>query len=187
MLKKNCDHHLISTQVKYEVDLDLANRDGKKLPEGSRVEYRKEAYDPLTAVDGVIVKVDEKKECKACGRQFLTPFPDICPDCYVECKPCPSEERCGWTCKPCVGVLKTGEPCTRDENCPKCVIAASLMCAFGWGTAWRRHVRHSLSFDLQRAQVRASTAAAASTARGASPRPLSTRGRIPQKRSATRS
>ena len=49
-------HHLISTQVKYEVDLDLANRDGKKLPEGSRVEYRKEAYDPLTAVDGVIVK-----------------------------------------------------------------------------------------------------------------------------------
>ena len=84
------------------------------------MEYRKEAYDPLTAVDGVIVKVDEKKECKACGRQFLTPFPDICPDCYVECKPCPSEERCGWSCKPCVGVLKTGEPCTRDENCPKC-------------------------------------------------------------------
>ena len=52
---------MISTQVKYEVDLDLANRDGKKLPEGSRVEYRKEAYDPLTAVDGVIVKVDEKR------------------------------------------------------------------------------------------------------------------------------
>ena len=22
--------------------------------------------------------------------------------------------------KPCVGVLKTGEPCTRDENCDKC-------------------------------------------------------------------
>ena len=126
-------HHLISTQVKYEVDLDLANRDGKKLPEGSRVEYRKEAYDPLTAVDGVIVKVDEKKECKACGRQFLTPFPDICPDCYVECKPCPAEQ-CGWTCKPCVGVLKTGEPCTRDENCPKCDITASLMCAFDSGT-----------------------------------------------------
>ena len=119
MLKKNSGRPLIATQVKYEVDLDLANRDGKKLPEGSRVEYRKEAYDPLTAVDGVIVKVDEKKECKACGRQFLTPFPDICPDCYVECKRCPSEERCGWSCKPCVGVLKTGEPCTRDENCPK--------------------------------------------------------------------
>lgn len=83
--------------VTYEVDLDLANREGKKLPERSRVEYRKEAYDPDTAVDGVIVKVDEKKECKACGQQFVTPFPDICPVCYVECKPCTQEEKCDWT------------------------------------------------------------------------------------------
>ena len=83
--------------VTYEVDLDLANREGKKLPERSRGEYRKEAYDPDTAVDGVIVKVDEKKECKACGQQFVTPFPDICPVCYVECKPCTQEEKCDWT------------------------------------------------------------------------------------------
>lgn len=106
--------------VTYEVDLDLANREGKKLPEGSRVEYRKEAYDPGTAVDGVIVKVDEKKECKACGQQFVTPFPNICPACYVECKPCTQEDKCGWTYKPCVGVLKDGVACTRDEDCAKC-------------------------------------------------------------------
>ena len=37
------------------------------------------------------------------------------------CQVCPNgADQCGWTCKPCDGVVTKGIPCTRDENCPKC-------------------------------------------------------------------
>jgi len=105
--------------TKYEIEIDLANREGKKLVEGTKCDFREAAYG--AAVEARVVEVDEKKECKACGMTFECPFPEVCPRCYVECQVCPNgADQCGWTCKPCDGVVTKGIPCTRDENCPKC-------------------------------------------------------------------
>ena len=44
------------------MELELAGRDARTLPEGVAVRYRADAYYSQRSVDAVIVKVDEKKE-----------------------------------------------------------------------------------------------------------------------------
>ena len=69
-------------RLRYEIEIDLANREGKKLVEGTKCDFREAAYG--AAVEARVVEVDEKKECKACGMTFECPFPEVCPRCYVE-------------------------------------------------------------------------------------------------------